>query len=166
MLLLLFAGASATSSSTGTPLTVTKCCFQPSAFQNNAFQNCGATAVGWMPEWGFRHDPAELERRLAAQKSERRWYDDFLAAAKAVRVRANTTKSEKQRRALIYAAELAADAVAEAIAEEREAPPALIAELAAAAGASRVTASIRHAETVIAMVAEWEDEDEIMLLLS
>ena len=74
MLLLLFSGAKGSSAPAK---VVTTCCFQPSAFQNNAFQNCGGAKVGWFDEWDKRrrHDSKDLERRLKEQRGFT--YEDY-----------------------------------------------------------------------------------------
>lgn len=163
MLLLLFSGAKS-GTPPAPPLTITKCCFQPSAFQNNAFQNCAKT-VGWHPSWGFSHDPAELERRLKKQRGvSSAWFDDFMAAERAALERVNLSKSAKQKAALDTAAAKVYAAVEDAIAHEWEPPLAMIALLAAAASATRLTASIKHSETIVRM-AEQDDEEETLMLL-
>lgn len=146
------------------------CGFQPSAFQNNAFQNCGGgkKVVGWFDEWDvgrrFRHDPEELERRLKEQRGFA--FKDFQEAQEAVLARAKTAKTQKHRTALV-------EAVAETMTfRPFERAPELdhiITALHAAANASRATASIKHAALIQLFARQIlnydEEEDEIALLL-
>lgn len=130
-----------------------------------------AKKVGWMPEWRFRHDPEELERRLKAQRESAfspHWLDRFLKAEEKARARIGHAKTAKHRAALEQAVEQAAARVSEAIDAGYAAPSELIIELEAAALAHRATSSIKHAEhtvTLAASYAEWRDEDEIEMLL-
>lgn len=142
------------------------CGFQaPKGFQKSGFQNCAPKGIGWHPSWGFRHSPEELERRLAQQRGvSSAWFDDFIEAQRAAAVRVATSKSIKHRAVLDEAAAIVYAAVEEAITAENEPPMHLIAELASAAGASRVTASIRYAE-MIKRCVEDDDEEEILLLM-
>lgn len=124
--------------------------------------------VGWMPEWRFRHDPAELERRLKAQKESAfgpEWLDRFLAAEEAASKRIAEAKTAAHRAALEAAIEQVAARVFEAIDAGAAAPESLILELEAAASAHRATASIKHAEYVAYLAAAEDDEEAIFLLL-
>ncbi len=144
--------------------------FQASAFQNSAFQTGETAVVGWSP--GFRHTRSELEQKLKRQKSgtfSRRWFDEYLRAEEAALERAEKTKSVKQREALEQAVEASAEAVSAAIDEGRELHDITVA-LNAAASASRVTASIKHAKAVLELARRaeqdaLEDDDESVLML-
>ncbi len=144
--------------------------FQASAFQNSAFQVDVTASVGWSP--GFRHGRKELEQKLKRQRSEtfsRRWFDEYLKAEEAALERAAKSKSPKQREALEDAVTAASEAVAEALDDGRDIE-ALTRTLHAAANASRVTASIRLAQTVVALAksaeaAALDDDDEAVLML-
>jgi hypothetical protein len=138
-------------------MTVTITAFQKNAFQNNAFQIATRKKVGW----GFRHTRQELEAKLQQQKSETfglRWYDDYLAARAAAIERIESTKSRPHREALVEAVDVA-DAVV-----NPETVFDLARELKAAAGARRVTASLKHA-IVIAALASYDDDEEVIEML-
>ncbi len=143
--------------------------FQASAFQNSAFQ-VDVASVGWSP--GFRHGRKELEQKLKRQRSEtfsRRWFDEYLKAEEAALERAEKTKSPKQREALEDAVNAASEAVAEAIDDGRDIEV-LARALHAAAGASRITASIKLAGIVVELAKRaeqeaLEDDDEAIMLL-
>lgn len=124
--------------------------------------------VGWMPEWGFHHDPEDLERRLRAQKESvfsPRWLDRFLAAEEKARRRIGKAKTAKHRAALEEAVEQVAARVSEAVDAGIAAPEGLIIELEAAAGAQRTAASLKHALVAIEMAQAILMEDEEILLL-
>ncbi len=77
-MLLLFFGAG---SSAPPPQIISNCGFQPNAFQNSAFQNCGTgKTVGWPDTLRRRVPRKELERLLELQKNKtfgRRWFEEF-----------------------------------------------------------------------------------------
>lgn len=125
-----------------------------------------AKHVGWIGK--RRHDPKELERRLKAQQGNvfgRKWFDEFLAATEAAIERAERTRSERHKQALYDAVNAASDAAANAIDGEFEPPSAVMLALNAAACASRVTASIRHAQAVAMLAMEENDDEEALMLL-
>ena len=137
--------------------------FQPSAFQHNAFQITISTKkhVGWMPEWGYRHDPAELERRLKAQREGtfgRRRFEELIAEAeqKAVELKSKPAKAALKR------------AIA-AVQEAAETAPndSLTDALEAAVLASNASRTIKGADALyrMAMAALEDEEEEIELLL-
>ncbi len=161
-LLLLFQGAQTGAAGVCTPA------FQADAFQFSAFQLCTDTsrAVGWIGK--LRHTRKDLEERLAKQRANtfsRRWFNEYLEAEAAALERAKEAKG-KQRAALEEAVEAANEAVVEALDDGRSLEE-LTRSLNAAANATRVTASIRHAEEVIrlAALAEYDDDEETIELL-
>jgi hypothetical protein len=116
--------------------------FQKNAFQNNAFQIATKKKVGW----GFRHTREELEEKLQQQKAETfglRWYDDYLAARAAVVERVESTTSRHLREALVEAIDAADEIVTiwnvTGVTET----------LSAAAKATRLTASLKHARAIV-----------------
>lgn len=127
--------------------------------------------IGWMPEWRFRHDPDELERRLKAQRESAfnpQWLDRFLKAADAARERIGEAKSAAHRAALEAATEQVWAGVSEAIEAGIAAPEALISALEAAVSARRASESIKHAERLASIYAEFieqDEEDAVFLLL-
>ena len=148
--------------------------FQPSAFQNNAFQITVTTTtkhVGWMPEWGpgFRHDPKDLERRLEQQRQggpfTRRRYDELLTKAAEVVAEA---KNKAQRKALKRALESAKLVEIESPAID---PAPLLLAIEELVTAKRIKESIvaaKHAEAMARAYYEYEleqDEEEALVLL-
>ncbi len=126
-----------------------------------------AVVVGWIGK--LRHGRKDLEERLDRQRANtfsRRWFREYLEAEAAALERAKEAKSAKQREALEEAVEAANEAVVEALDDGRSLEE-LTRSLNAAANATRVTASIRHAEEVkrLAAIAEWDDEEEAIELL-
>ena len=139
------------------PVTITA--FQKNAFQNNAFQIAVTTKkkVGW----GFQHTQEELEAKLKRQKAETfgpRWYDEYLAARAAVVGRVESTTSPNHREALVEAV----DAADKMVAPERAADIAQM--LKAAAGAKRLTASLKHARAIVDYDDDEEEVIEMLLL--
>jgi hypothetical protein len=142
--------------------------FQANAFQNNAFQITGTTKkkVGWMPEWGsgrFRHDPEELERRIAAQRGfGPQRYGELLEEA-ATKAREAENKAERKAiKKAITSAELVAT---------EELPPILLVAAEDLVRAKRVKESLeaaRHMEALARAYYEYEmeqDEEEALMLL-
>ena len=134
--------------------------FQSSAFQNNAFQIDGGNVVGWMPEWGpgLRHDPAELEQRLKAQRESgfnRERFDELVAEAQE---KVTELKSKPAKAALSRAIEAA---------QEVEPDDSLVNALEAAVLASNASRTIKQADALyaMAMAALDDEEEEIELLL-
>jgi hypothetical protein len=134
--------------------------FQSSAFQNNAFQ-ITVVVVKKKVGWGFRHTQEELEARLRQQKTETfglRWYDDYLAARAAAAKRLESTKSDPHRKALSEAVDAADEAIAP------ETVMGITEMLKAAAGAKRLTASLKHARA-LADLALYDDDEEVIEML-
>jgi hypothetical protein len=140
-----------------TAVTITA--FQKSAFQNNAFQI--ATTTKKKVGWGFRHTREELEEKLKQQKAETfglRWYDDYLAARAAIVERVESTTSPNHRDALVEAIDAADEIVTiwnvTGVTEM----------LSAAAKATRITASLKHARMIVDY-AEYDDDEEVIEML-
>ena len=117
--------------------------------------------VGWMPEWGFRHAPAELEQRLKAQREGtfgRRRFEELIAEAeqKAAELKSKPAKAALKR------------AIA-AVQEAAETAPndSLTDALEAAVLASNASRTIKQADALyaMAMAALDEDEEDVELLL-
>ncbi len=143
MFLLLFSGAGSLPTP---PPVVTHCGFQPSAYQNNAFQNCAVTTglkVGWPDTLRRRRPRKELERLLKLQKDAtfgRKWFEEFEQA------QAQFARDE-QKAALAEAAKEAAEAVRSI--EQRAYRPA-INELAASLQVAQVAQANRRVRDAVA----------------
>jgi len=143
--------------------------FQKNIFQNNVFQVGGDTRrVGWMPEWGtgFRHDPEELERRLARQRGLSR--EQYAQLLEDIAAKAKEAKNKAQRKALKAALESAELVDIESPTID---PAPLLLALEEAARAKRIkegTEAARHAEAIARAYYEYEfeqDEEEALVLL-
>jgi len=123
--------------------------------------------VGWFPQWDrLRHDPEELERRLEKQRGfNPKKFDEFVAATQALQ-----EKKVKGRQKVVI--EKALEAVVEFDWHE-ELIEEITQALIAAAGATRATATIKHAEHAARLAQsraayeenENEDEEEAVMLL-
>jgi membrane glycosyltransferase len=116
--------------------------------------------VGWPGR--LRHTKKELEEKLRRQRANtfgRRWFEDYLAAQARALEKAEKAKSAKQREALEEAVEAADEAVDAAIEQGREVHDLTVA-LNAAASASRLTASIKHARNVVVLASTYEDDND------
>jgi hypothetical protein len=114
----------------------------------------------------------EIERRKK-NRFGRKWWDEFLAAEAAALARADETSSKPLQRALERAVDVAGEAV-EAASEDQpsQAAAELTALLRAAASATtfrkaitEANAAIAMAEAIMAQLAEFEDEEEAIMLL-
>jgi hypothetical protein len=121
--------------------------------------------VGWPGRQRRRHKIEDLERSLQQQRANtfgRHWFSEFQEAQQAALDKAKKAKSKAQREALIDAVAAVQDI--EVIEDD-------IAELtrlfSAAAGAGRVTASLKHTRKILdfALIREAEDEEEAIELL-
>lgn len=118
--------------------------------------------VGWLP----RYDPEYLEQRLKEQRGfGRKWFEEFVETTQAALAKAEQAKSPKQKAIIREAVEEVEEAASSGADIEGA-----MAALRAAINASRVSASIKHAELAIrfAKYPEWDDEEEEieMLLLN
>jgi hypothetical protein len=125
--------------------------------------------LGWMPEWGtgrFRHDPEELERRLARQRGLSR--EQYAQLLEDITTKAKEAKNKAQRKALKAALESAKLVEIESPAID---PAPLLLALEEVATAKRIkesTEAARHAEAIARAYYEYEfeqDEEEALVLL-